>query len=111
MALRAMKDILTGNPRVIERWLTYAEKVERLQANLGEQRIDLTSLTEEQLRVLASLKIDEHKGRKQTRHPTTPIASGRLLAFTTLTAASGSGKDGPVSGKELRSGHLSRLLA
>ena len=58
MALRAMKDILTGNPRVIERWLTYAEKVERLQANLGEQRIDLTSLTEEQLRVLASLKID-----------------------------------------------------
>lgn len=58
MALRAKKELAGGNVRSIERWLPYAERVGLLQANLGEQLIDLEGLTEEQLRVLASIKID-----------------------------------------------------
>ena len=57
MALRAMKDILTGNPRAIERWLAYAEKVEPRVIEHDALQLDCDSLTEEQLRVLASIRI------------------------------------------------------
>ena len=57
MALRAMKEILTGNPRAIERWLTYAEKVEPRVIETDALQLDCDSLTEEQLRVLASIRI------------------------------------------------------
>lgn len=45
-----------GTPRAPERWIAYAEKVERLQSNLGEQDIDLKGLAEKRLRVLASIR-------------------------------------------------------
>ena len=59
MALRAMKDILTGNPRAIERWLAYAEKVEPRVIETDALQLDCTLLTEEQLRVIASIRIDD----------------------------------------------------
>ena len=57
MALRAMKEILTGNPRAIERWLAYAETVEPRASVHDALQLDCDSLTEEQLRVIASIRI------------------------------------------------------
>ncbi len=58
MARRTMKEILTGNSRAVERWLPYAEKVEQKSAERhANRRLDVAQLTEEQLRVLASIKM------------------------------------------------------
>ena len=58
MALRAKRDILTGSPRVMRQWIAYAEKVEPVRSETGpQQTIDIDSLSDEQLRVLASIPL------------------------------------------------------
>jgi hypothetical protein len=57
VALRAKKEILTGNPRTIERWMAYSDKVEPHRSESAQQQIDVNSLTDEQLTVLASIRI------------------------------------------------------
>ena len=58
MAMRTKKEVLNGNPRVIERWLAYAEKVEQRSAERhADRKLDLTGLTDEQLRAIASIEI------------------------------------------------------
>lgn len=56
IALRAKKDFLAGDRRAIDRWINYAEKVEPHLSEDDSRLLDLDSLTEEQLRAIASIK-------------------------------------------------------
>jgi hypothetical protein len=56
--LRAKKDILTGNPRALERWLPVIERYAPKSPQAERSHyVDFTDLTAEELRVLASIKI------------------------------------------------------
>jgi hypothetical protein len=56
--LRAKKDILTGHPRALERWLPVIERyAPKLKQSERTENVDFTNLTAEELRVLASIKI------------------------------------------------------
>ena len=57
MALRSKKDLLTGSPRTIERWLAYARQTEPATIAPGKHEIDYDGLTDEQLRVIASITL------------------------------------------------------
>ena len=63
-ALRAKKDIMTGNPRALERWLAFIERhAPAAPAAKARDEIDLSKLTEEQLRAVASIRIGDDGGR------------------------------------------------
>jgi hypothetical protein len=56
VVLRMKKDLLTGNPRALDRAIALAERYGPLATQDPEvQAIDASSLTNEQLRVLASI--------------------------------------------------------
>ena len=57
MALRSKKDLLSGSPRTIERWLAFARQVGPAPKELVEHEIDFDAMTDEQLRAIASIRL------------------------------------------------------
>ena len=56
--MRAMKDILTGNPRALERWIPHLERhAPAPPAASNEPSLDMSEVTDEQLRALASIRL------------------------------------------------------
>lgn len=56
--MRAMKDILTGSPRALERWISLMERYTPMPADRSDvKEVDLSGLSEEQISAIASIKI------------------------------------------------------
>lgn len=56
--MRAMKDIATGNPRALERWIPIIERYAPASTyDSHTPTPDLSSMTDEQLRAIASIKM------------------------------------------------------
>ena len=63
--LRAMKDILTGNPRALERWLPVIERYAPANPAVKHvDELDFDALSEEQVRAIATIKIRGRGGAK-----------------------------------------------